>query len=53
MDKDRLVMALNKIQNGADAGGFRVELETLITLVVNASDQDIAAAWEDLSTDTE
>jgi hypothetical protein len=53
MDKDRLVAALNKIQDGADAGGFHDELETLITIVVNARDEDIVAAWEDLRTDTE
>ena len=54
MDKEKLLAALNAIQNGSkDAGHFHDELETLITLVINASDDDIAAAWEDFSTDTE
>lgn len=51
MDKDKLLAALNELQNGEDAGKFHDELETLITIVVNASDEVITAAWEDLSTD--
>jgi hypothetical protein len=52
VDKDRLLAALNAIQN-KEAGCFQDELETLITLVVNVSDDEIKTAWEDFSTDTE
>jgi hypothetical protein len=52
VDKDRLVAALTAIQeDAADAVHFHDELETLITLVINAKDEDIAAAWEDFHTD--
>ena len=53
MDKDKLLAALNEMQNGKEAGHFHDEIETLITIVVNISDEDVAAAWEDLSTDTD
>ena len=53
MDKEKILAALNAIQNGDDVGCYHDELETLITIVVNAKDEDIAAAWEDLSTDIE
>ena len=54
MDREKLLAALNAIQNdNKDTGYYHDELETLITLVLNVSDKDIAAAWEDFSTDTE
>ena len=54
MDKDKLIAALNAMQDGThEAGHFHDELETLITLVVNAKDEDIVAAWEDFHTDTQ
>ena len=53
MTKEKLLDALNAIQNGEDIGSFHDELETLITIVVNASDEAIAAAWDDLTIDTE
>jgi len=53
MDKENLLKALNSIQEGKDAESYHDELETLITLVVNAKDEDITAAWEDFHTDTE
>ncbi|MDF1494577.1 hypothetical protein [Caproiciproducens sp. CPB-2] len=54
MDKEKLLTALNAIQNGdKEAGAYHDELETLITLVINAKDADIAAAWEDFHTDTD
>jgi hypothetical protein len=53
MDKDKLLAALNAIQDGKDAKDFHDELETIITLIINASDEDIEAAWNDYSTDTE
>ena len=53
MDKEKLLKALNSIQDGKSADGFNDEIETLITLVVNAKDEDINDAWEDYHTDTE
>ena len=54
MDKEKLLAALNTIQNGdREAGAYHDELETLITLVIDARDEDIAAAWEDFHTDTD
>ena len=53
MDKEKILAALYAIQNGEkEAGHFHDELETLITLVVNAKDEDITTAWDDLRTDT-
>ena len=53
MDKEKILAALNAMQNGEEAKGFHDEIETLITLVVNAKDEDITDAWEDFHTDTE
>jgi Asp-tRNA(Asn)/Glu-tRNA(Gln) amidotransferase C subunit len=54
VDKDKLLAALHAIQSGEkEAGHFHDELETIITLIVNAKDEDITAAWEDFRTDTE
>ena len=54
MDKDKLVAALSALQDGTkDAGHFHDELETLIALVINAKDEDITAAWEDVHTDNQ
>ena len=49
----KLLKALNSIQDGKSADGFNDEIETLITLVVNAKDEDINDAWEDYHTETE
>ena len=53
MDKEKLLKALNSIQDGKSSKSYYDEIETLITLVVNTKDEDIAAAWEDFHTDTE
>jgi|GEM_PF-4065438 len=54
MDKDKILKALYAMQDGdKEAGYFHDELETLITLVANAKDEDITAAWDDLRTGTE
>lgn len=53
MDKEKLLKAINNIQDGKNAGLYHDEFETLITLVVNAKDEDITDAWEDYHTDTE
>ena len=52
MDKDKLVAALTAMQDGTkEAGHFHNEIEILITLVINAKEEDITAAWEDFITD--
>ena len=52
MDKDKLVAALTAMQDGTkEAGHFHNEIEILITLVINAKEEDITAAWEDFMTD--
>ena len=54
MDKVKLLAALTAIQDGKkNADFFRYEIETLITLVINTKDEDIAAAWEDFHTDNQ
>ena len=53
LNKDKLVNALNAIQNGRDAGEYHDEIETIITLVMNATDEAIVVAWKDLKNDTE
>ena len=58
MNKDKLLEALNGIQNGRDAGYYHDELETVIGVVMNVSDEAIAAAWDEIhedanNTDTE
>jgi hypothetical protein len=53
MDKDKIVEALNAIQNGTDAGHFHDELEVVIGLVMNASDEDIAAVIQEIHEDAE
>ena len=51
MDKDKLVNAANDIYNGADVGKYHDEIETIIALIMNASDEAIAAAWDEISND--
>ena len=54
MDKEKLLAALYAMQNGEkEAGHFHDELETLIGLIINAKDEDITAAWDNLRADTE
>jgi len=45
--------AANAIQNGTDAGAYHDELEVIIGLIMNASDEDIAAVVEEISTVSE
>jgi len=49
MNKDKLQAAINAMQDGADVGYYNDELATLLSLVINASDADIAAAWSEVS----
>ncbi len=51
MDKEKLLAALNTIQDGEAAGRFHDELETLITIVLNAPEKTIEDAWQDFITD--
>ena len=51
MNKDKLVEALNAIQNGRDAGEYHDELETVIGLIMNATDEAITEAWEELKSE--
>ena len=44
MDKEKLLVALNEIQNGEDAGYYHDEIETLIALVLNISDGEVKIA---------
>ena len=54
MDKDKLLAALNALQNSDnEAGAYHDELGTLITLVINAKDADITSAREDIHLDTD
>lgn len=53
MDKDKLLNAANALYNGADSGAYHDEIETIIALIMNVSDEAIAAAWLDISTDTD
>ena len=51
MKKDKVIDALNAIFNGSDAEDYHDELEVVIAILVNASDKEIAAAWEEIKTD--
>ena len=51
VDKEKLLAALNDMQGGKDKGYFHDELEMLTALVLNASDDDIKTAWENISSD--
>ena len=53
MNKDTVLNAANAIQNGASSGGFHDELEVMIGLIMNATEDDIAAIWTEISTDPE
>ena len=51
VDKDRLLNAANAIQNGSGAGSYHDELEVIIGLIMEASDETIAAVVQDISTE--
>ena len=52
MNKDKILNAANAIQNGSDGGEFHDELEVIIGLIMNASEDDITSAWKEISEDT-
>jgi len=51
LTKDKIVEALNAIQNSRGAGQYHDELETAIALLVNANDGEVAAAWDEIQSD--
>ena len=53
MDKDKVVNALNAIQNGAGAGQYHEELEVAIGVLVEASDLLIAAVVAEIHEDAQ
>jgi hypothetical protein len=53
VDKDRILEAANAIQNGMDAGAYYDELEVIIGLIMEASEETIAAVVRDISTDSD
>jgi hypothetical protein len=53
VDKDQILNAANAIQNGEDACAFHDELEVIIGLIMEASEETIAAIVHDISTDSD
>ena len=53
MTKDKLLEALYAMQNDDNAGMYKNELETLITLVVSVSEETVTTAWEDFTANPE
>lgn len=53
LDKDRIVNALNAIQNGEEAGMFHDELEVAIGVLVESSDALIEKVVQDIREDAD
>ena len=53
MNKDKVLNAANAIQNGADSGAYYDEIEIMIGLIMNASQDDIAEIWQEISTNAD
>ncbi|MCL2509410.1 MAG: hypothetical protein FWF05_09560 [Oscillospiraceae bacterium] len=51
MNKDKILDALNAIQNGSDAGEFHDELEAVIGILIETSEETIAAVVQDIHGD--
>ncbi|MDR1565058.1 MAG: hypothetical protein LBS74_08890 [Oscillospiraceae bacterium] len=51
MDKDKIVNALNAIQSGEDSGKFHDELEVAISVLMETSEEVIAAVVRDIHED--
>ena len=51
MTKASLKAAINAMLDGKDAENYHDELTMLFTLVCNASDESIAAAWSEVHID--
>ena len=52
MNKDSILNAVNKLQGTDDGAAFYDELEVIIGLIMNATDEDIAAVVQDIHDDT-
>ena len=53
MDKDTIVNALNAILNGADSSGYHDELEVTLGVLMETSEEVIAAVVRDIQEDVE
>jgi hypothetical protein len=53
LDKDSIVNALNAIQNGKDAGFYHDQLEVVIGVLMETSEETIAAVIKDIHEDTD
>ena len=54
MDKDKIVNALNAIQNGqSDGGEYHDELEVAIGVLMETSEETIAAVVQDIHEDAD
>ena len=54
LDKDKIVNALNAIQNGkSDGGEYHDELEVAIGVLMETSDERIAAVVQDIHEDAD
>jgi len=51
MTKENLQTAINEMLDGKDAKNYHDELVTLLSIVLNASDENIAAAWSEVHFD--
>ena len=51
MTKKTLQAAINAMLDGKDVGNYHDELTMLFTLVCNATDESIAAAWSEVHID--
>jgi hypothetical protein len=51
VDKDKILNALNAIQGGADAGYYHDELEVAIGILMETSEEAIAAVVKDIHED--
>jgi hypothetical protein len=51
VNKDKILEAANAIQNGSDASNYHDELEVIIGLIMESSEETIAAVVLDISTD--
>lgn len=48
MNKDKILETANVLQNNSDGGEYHDELEVIIGLIMNASEEDIAAIVQEI-----
>ncbi|MCL2508202.1 MAG: hypothetical protein FWF05_03395 [Oscillospiraceae bacterium] len=48
MNKDKILEAVNKLQGTDDGAAYYDELEVIIGLIMNATEEDIAAVVQDI-----